>query len=192
MLLSLFLLREGEGTRRTEKRLYRISLFPGVSIQAFFLFPFVFFCSLFLGSTLKKITAMPHSEWSLCLFDFLIQFFFQIPVLFQFFFYRIQNDIKRLLSVIRPAVLSKHIERFVHVEHQLPVFLFDSVRFFQVVFKDIFSARSLVRISGDVAFDEVEPCVKAISPVPGGVGGVTSCVLIGHVVEAAKRAAGQV
>ncbi|MBR2560867.1 MAG: bifunctional 5,10-methylenetetrahydrofolate dehydrogenase/5,10-methenyltetrahydrofolate cyclohydrolase [Eubacterium sp.] len=47
-------------------------------------------------------------------------------------------------------------------------------------------------ISGDVAFDEVEPYVKAITPVPGGVGGVTSCVLIGHVVEAAKRAAGQV
>ena len=43
-------------------------------------------------------------------------------------------------------------------------------------------------ISGDVAFDEVEPCVQAITPVPGGVGSVTSCVLIGHVIEAAKRA----
>ena len=42
-------------------------------------------------------------------------------------------------------------------------------------------------ISGDVAFDEVEPFVQAITPVPGGVGGVTSCVLIGHVIEAAKR-----
>ena len=43
-------------------------------------------------------------------------------------------------------------------------------------------------ISGDVAFDDVEPCVQAITPVPGGVGSVTSCVLIGHVIEAAKRA----
>ena len=43
-------------------------------------------------------------------------------------------------------------------------------------------------ISGDVAFEDVEPNVAAITPVPGGVGSVTTCVLIGHVVEAAKRA----
>ena len=42
-------------------------------------------------------------------------------------------------------------------------------------------------ISGDVAFEDVEPFVQAITPVPGGVGSVTSCVLIGHVIEAAKR-----
>ncbi len=42
-------------------------------------------------------------------------------------------------------------------------------------------------ISGDVDFEDVEPCVAAITPVPGGVGGVTTCVLISHVVEAAKR-----
>jgi len=42
-------------------------------------------------------------------------------------------------------------------------------------------------ISGDVVFDDVEPNVAAITPVPGGVGSVTTCVLIGHVVEAAKR-----
>ena len=42
-------------------------------------------------------------------------------------------------------------------------------------------------ISGDVAFEEVEPCVAAITPVPGGVGSVTTCVLISHVVEAARR-----
>ena len=40
---------------------------------------------------------------------------------------------------------------------------------------------------GDVAFDEVEPIVDAITPVPGGVGAVTSTVLIGHAVEAAVR-----
>lgn len=42
-------------------------------------------------------------------------------------------------------------------------------------------------IAGDVVFEEVEPIVAAISPVPGGVGTVTSSVLVSHVIEAAKR-----
>lgn len=41
---------------------------------------------------------------------------------------------------------------------------------------------------GDVRFDEAESVVEAITPVPGGVGSVTTCVLVTHVVEAAKRA----
>ena len=45
-------------------------------------------------------------------------------------------------------------------------------------------------IAGDAAFGEVEPIVAAITPVPGGVGAVTTSVLIGHVIEAAERAAG--
>ena len=40
---------------------------------------------------------------------------------------------------------------------------------------------------GDCAFAEVEPVVDAITPVPGGVGAVTSTVLMKHVVEAAER-----
>ena len=43
------------------------------------------------------------------------------------------------------------------------------------------------RMSGDVSFEEVEPVVSAISPVPGGVGNVTTAVLCRHVVEAAER-----
>lgn len=43
-------------------------------------------------------------------------------------------------------------------------------------------------IAGDAVFDEVEPIVEAITPVPGGVGAVTTSILIGHVVEAARRA----
>ena len=43
------------------------------------------------------------------------------------------------------------------------------------------------KLCGDVAFDEVEPIVDAITPVPGGVGSVTTSVLVGHVVEAAAR-----
>ena len=42
-------------------------------------------------------------------------------------------------------------------------------------------------MSGDAVFAEVEPIVDAITPVPGGVGGVTNVVLISHVVEAAER-----
>ena len=45
-------------------------------------------------------------------------------------------------------------------------------------------------IAGDAKFDEVEPIVEAITPVPGGVGSVTTSVLIGHVVEAAERKLG--
>lgn len=43
------------------------------------------------------------------------------------------------------------------------------------------------KITGDVDFDDVAPCVKALTPVPGGVGAVTTCVLIGHVIASAKR-----
>ncbi len=43
------------------------------------------------------------------------------------------------------------------------------------------------RLVGDVAFDEVEPLVEAITPVPGGVGSVTTAILARHVVEAAER-----
>ena len=43
------------------------------------------------------------------------------------------------------------------------------------------------KLCGDVKFDEVEPIVAAISPVPGGVGSVTTGILVSHVVEAAAR-----
>lgn len=43
------------------------------------------------------------------------------------------------------------------------------------------------RISGDVVFEEAEALVGAITPVPGGVGAVTTTVLIKHLIEAARR-----
>lgn len=43
------------------------------------------------------------------------------------------------------------------------------------------------RLVGDVDFDAVEPIVSAITPVPGGVGAVTTAILARHVVEAAER-----
>lgn len=42
-------------------------------------------------------------------------------------------------------------------------------------------------LAGDAVFDEVEPVVDAITPVPGGVGGVTASVLMAHVIDAAQR-----
>jgi len=42
------------------------------------------------------------------------------------------------------------------------------------------------KLCGDVMFDEAEPVVSAITPVPGGVGTVTTSVLVSNVVKAAK------
>ena len=46
------------------------------------------------------------------------------------------------------------------------------------------------KLCGDVKFEEAEPIVSAITPVPGGVGTVTTSVLVSHVVEAAERTLG--
>ena len=43
------------------------------------------------------------------------------------------------------------------------------------------------KLCGDLRFEEAEPLAAALTPVPGGVGSVTSTVLCKHVVEAAKR-----
>ena len=41
------------------------------------------------------------------------------------------------------------------------------------------------KLCGDVNFEEAEPIVDAITPVPRGVGGVTTSILLEHVVDAA-------
>jgi len=41
------------------------------------------------------------------------------------------------------------------------------------------------KLCGDVLFEDAEPIVAAITPVPGGVGTVTTSVLVSNVVEAA-------
>lgn len=43
------------------------------------------------------------------------------------------------------------------------------------------------KLCGDVKFEEAEPIVAAITPVPGGVGAVTTSILVSHVIEAAER-----
>ena len=45
------------------------------------------------------------------------------------------------------------------------------------------------KVCGDCLFEEVEPIVRAITPVPGGVGAVTTSLLVRHVIEAAEKTA---
>ncbi len=47
---------------------------------------------------------------------------------------------------------------------------------------------ALGKLRGDVRFDEAEPVASAITPVPGGLGAVTTAVLVDHVAKAAERA----
>lgn len=42
-------------------------------------------------------------------------------------------------------------------------------------------------LCGDVDFEAVEPIVDAITPVPGGIGGLTSTITLLHTLEAAER-----
>ena len=45
------------------------------------------------------------------------------------------------------------------------------------------------KLCGDVRFAEAEPVASAITPVPGGVGAMTTSVLAAHVVDASEKAA---
>lgn len=63
----------------------------------------------------------------------------------------------------------------------------DHVREGQVVLDVGIHAREDGSLCGDVDFEAVSPIVKAITPVPGGVGTVTTSLLLSHVVSAAER-----
>ena len=64
----------------------------------------------------------------------------------------------------------------------------ESVRAGQVVLDVGIHVGADGNLCGDTRYAEVEPVVEAITPVPGGVGTVTSTILASHVVEAAERA----
>lgn len=66
----------------------------------------------------------------------------------------------------------------------------DHVRPGQIVIDVGISPGSDGKLHGDVDFDAVEPVVAGLTPVPGGVGAVTSTVLAAHVLEAALRVNG--
>jgi methylenetetrahydrofolate dehydrogenase (NADP+)/methenyltetrahydrofolate cyclohydrolase len=54
------------------------------------------------------------------------------------------------------------------------------------------SKKSGFRLTGDVAFDEVAPKCKAITPVPGGVGPMTIAMLMRNTLQAARQQSGLV
>lgn len=62
------------------------------------------------------------------------------------------------------------------------------VRKGQVIIDVGINVNAAGKLCGDVDFAQVEPIVDAITPVPGGVGAVTSTIMVGHVVEAALHA----
>ena len=49
------------------------------------------------------------------------------------------------------------------------------------------SAKRGYRIVGDVAYDEVVPKCRAITPVPGGVGPMTIAMLMQNAILAAEK-----
>ena len=49
------------------------------------------------------------------------------------------------------------------------------------------SRKSGYRLTGDVAYEEVAPKCKAVTPVPGGVGPMTIAMLMKNTIEAASR-----
>lgn len=63
----------------------------------------------------------------------------------------------------------------------------DFVREGQVVIDVGINVDAEGKLCGDVDFAAVEPVVKAITPVPGGVGGVTTSILASHLIEAAEK-----
>ncbi len=65
----------------------------------------------------------------------------------------------------------------------------DYVREGQIVIDVGINVNALGKLCGDVDYTAVEPIVSAITPVPGGVGRVTTAILMKHVVDAAIKAA---
>ena len=46
------------------------------------------------------------------------------------------------------------------------------------------------KLCGDVLYEQVEPLVGCITPVPGGVGSITTSILLGNVVKACEKLSG--
>ena len=66
----------------------------------------------------------------------------------------------------------------------------DHVRPGQVVV-DVSTNWNGTGLCGDADFDAAAEIVEAITPVPGGVGAVTSAVLMAHTVRAAEKLTGE-
>ena len=96
---------------------------------------------------------------------------------------------------VDPAAICREADIIVSAAGVLNSLTKDFVREGQVVIDvsmnwnpEKITAKGKGGMCGDAIFAEVEPIVGAITPVPGGVGAVTTSVLMKHVVEAAEKA----
>ena len=103
--------------------------------------------------------------------------------------------IGRSLVVGKPAAICREADIIISAAGVLKSLTKDYVRPGQIVIDvsmnwdaEKITTKGKGGMSGDAIFDEVEPIVDAITPVPGGVGAVTTSVLMKHVVEAAEKA----
>ena len=83
-------------------------------------------------------------------------------------------------------------------EYQRAEILVSAVGRAKMITKDMVSPGTVVidvgvsrgedgKMSGDADYDEVSQVAGMITPVPGGVGSVTTTILLAHTVEAAER-----
>ncbi|HEY5752376.1 MAG TPA: bifunctional methylenetetrahydrofolate dehydrogenase/methenyltetrahydrofolate cyclohydrolase FolD [Chthoniobacterales bacterium] len=94
---------------------------------------------------------------------------------------------KNLPEITRSAdILIAAIGRpeFVHAEHVREGAVVIDVGINRV---DVPESEKGYKIVGDVAFDEVAPKCRAITPVPGGVGPMTIAMLIENTIQSARR-----
>ena len=85
------------------------------------------------------------------------------------------------------AAVTREAEVIVTAAGALGLLTGGMVRPGQVVVDVAMNRNAQGEMVGDARFEEVEKVVGAITPVPGGVGAVTTSVLMRHVVEAGER-----
>jgi len=90
-------------------------------------------------------------------------------------------------KTVRPAEEYRRAEILVSVVGKAKLITRDMVNRGTVVIDVGVSMGEDGKLSGDVDFDAVSEVAGMITPVPGGVGAVTTTILLAHTVEAAER-----
>ena len=89
---------------------------------------------------------------------------------------------------VNPAGIAKNVDIVIAATGQMESVGADYLREGQTVIDvGISWNEEKQKLCGDVVFEEAESVVASITPVPGGVGAVTTSVLLSHVVEAAEK-----
>lgn len=85
-----------------------------------------------------------------------------------------------------PEELAKEADILVSAAGRIGMVTKDYVKAGQTVIDVGINFNEAGKMTGDVLFDEVSPIVENITPVPGGVGSVTTAVLLSHAVSSQK------